>query len=54
MLIDRETFARLCLARSLLCDVHEASPSVAALAAHLGVSRLSRLVSWTMVDSRRL
>jgi AraC-like DNA-binding protein len=38
MVIDRETFGRLCLARDALCEASEAAPSLPALAARLGLS----------------
>ena len=39
MLIDRATFTRLCTARAELCRPDGCAPTVAALAARLGVSR---------------
>jgi len=39
MLIDRAAFARLCEARAALCRPDEAAPSLASVAARLGVSR---------------
>ncbi len=39
VLIDREAFARLSLARDVLCHVRGSPPSLAVLAARLGVSR---------------
>ena len=39
MLIDRETFVRLCLARDALCALDGAPPNLSALAARLGLSR---------------
>jgi AraC-like DNA-binding protein len=39
VLIDARGFARLCQVRGVLCDLREAPPSLAALAAGLGVSQ---------------
>jgi AraC-like DNA-binding protein len=39
MLLDRQAFARLNLARAALCDLSGPPPSLAILAARLGVSR---------------
>ncbi len=39
MVIDRNAFVRLCLARDVLCDLGDAPPPLSVLAARLGLSQ---------------